>query len=367
MANLTVKEYDEAEAEAIALCPNSIIEAFAPAHFSAVGYPMRVSHERELVRYVDVMHDLSFEEDFGLFFPKGLTAREYDLLTQMATIANKFSTEHFGTRAVARPSVLKAINVLAHIGFMYADSRPRVLEIGPGCGYLGAYLIREGYPYASMDVTQAFYLYQNHFWNYVSNSRIIDFVKKDVSRTALTQASANAPVHLPWWEFVSSGLKGLPEYDLVVCDHAVSEMHPHSLEFLLKTSLASLSRGAGLPKAFVFQGWGAQRVSHVTQVLARFYKAGYVLVFTDALFTIFMPAHATYAIEPMKLPQNPGEKITFPYFSPKNPIVQAVLAGRNNMQQKREVSLETINEFYKELLGSANYFTPDEGFLRFIG
>jgi hypothetical protein len=366
MANLTVREYDDAEAQAISLCPNSIIEAFAPVHFSAAGYPMRVTAERELIRYLDVMHDLSFEEDFAAFFANGLTGQEFEMLSQMATLANKFSKEHFSVNAVARPSVLKAINVAAHINYLYSEHRPKILEIGPGCGYLGAFLIRQGYPYAGMDVTQAFYLYQNHFWNYISGARVLDFVKTDTPREALSRVPAGSLLHLPWWEFVKTGFTGLPEFDLVVCDHAVCEMHPHSLDFLLKIAHTSFNRGMSLPKAFIFQGWGAQRVSHVAEVLSRFYKAGYVLIFTDALLTVFVPSNATYAVEPMKLPQNQGEKITFPYFSVKNPLVQAILSGRNLAQAKRSVSLESINKFYQDMLGTSNYFTPDEGFLRFI-
>ena len=36
------------------------------------------------------------------------------------------------------------------------------LEIGPGSGYLGALIMQQGWKYYSTEVTQAFYLYQNH-------------------------------------------------------------------------------------------------------------------------------------------------------------------------------------------------------------
>lgn len=366
MSYLTVREYDENEALAASLCPNSILEAFAPLHFSVAGYPMRVKSEKELVRYIDVMHDLSFEEDFANFFSKGLTQEEFELLTQMAVLADKFALSDFNTRAIARPSVLKAINVLQHVNFLYGESRPRILEIGPGCGYLGAFLMRESYPYAGMDVTQAFYLYQNHFWNYVTDGRLLDFVKAANPPEVLTGVSAGTPSHLPWWEFVKLGLKGLPEFDLVICDHAVCEMHWHSLNFLLKTSLACFKRSMGLPKAFIFQGWGSQRISSVGDALTRFYNAGYVLIFMDPLLTVFVPSTATYAIDALKLPNTKGETLPYPYFSLKNPLVQAILKGRALAQEKRRVDLGTINKFYLELAGNSNYFTPDENFLRFV-
>lgn len=53
---LSVAGYDRTEQEAIKKLPNRIIEACSPVTFQQIGYPMRITVETDLFKYIDVMH-----------------------------------------------------------------------------------------------------------------------------------------------------------------------------------------------------------------------------------------------------------------------------------------------------------------------
>jgi len=54
-------EYDSFEQSACKILPNRVIEAFKPEAFQIVGYPISIKDELELYKYVDVMHESTFE------------------------------------------------------------------------------------------------------------------------------------------------------------------------------------------------------------------------------------------------------------------------------------------------------------------
>jgi hypothetical protein len=53
--NLSIEEYDRAEAQAIRRASYPAIRAFRPAAFSLANFPIRVTDERELIRYCDIV------------------------------------------------------------------------------------------------------------------------------------------------------------------------------------------------------------------------------------------------------------------------------------------------------------------------
>ncbi|NBR37673.1 MAG: hypothetical protein EBT80_10100, partial [Chitinophagales bacterium] len=61
-----VASYDSAERRALAHLPNRAIQAFGAVTFASVGYPFRVHDQRELWRYIDVMHEGRFERNLAL-------------------------------------------------------------------------------------------------------------------------------------------------------------------------------------------------------------------------------------------------------------------------------------------------------------
>jgi len=398
LAELSVAEYDQAEYEAMAELPNRAIMAFQPVVFHQLGYPCRVRRESELFKYLDVMHDLRFEGDFRHLLG-GLTREEFDLVKRLTTRIVQFSESRFQRRALARASVLRSLNVLRHIRYLYGERRPRVFEVGPGCGYLGTLLMLEGYPYAATDVAQAFYLYQNWLWNFLAGGRVIELVRTSDREPSWPDGISAGPpggaVHVPWWEFVRRGLRSGASYDLVICNHALCEMHPDSLAFTVKSAKRLLASPDGMPKAFAFEGWGArhERLSEITE---RFYRAGFIIVHSDTGIIVFalrdapegrhglgLPFHhlplkrryvrrvrhvlrrglSMLRCALWELPLADRSYEPCEYASPENPFSRAIQSGRQAQQHARTITLDQVKRFYAELLASEDDASPDERFL----
>lgn len=389
MTELLVTEYDLAEQEAISELPNRIVEAYEPVIFHKLGYPSRVRYESELFKYIDVMHELRFEEVFADILG-GLTENEFELLQRLTELVCRFSESRFGRKALARSSVLLSLNVLRHIRYLFGEARPRVFEIGPGSGYLGAMLMLEGYPYAATDVSQVFYLYQNHFWNFVSDGKVLELVRDNISHESLAEPPPGGVVHVPWWEFVRLRPESVPQFDVVTCNHTLCEMHPDSLGFAVMIAQASLHAKESL-KAFLFEGWGYDgRYLHAS-VTRRFYRSGFALVHNDSQITVFAPNGTEGTVECLSLPKRStrqfrrlrnvlrrlagaapltgGDSYSYApchYVSPRNPLSQAILWGRQSEQGVRTVKIDQVNRFYTDLLGSEDHLGPDEHFWKLI-
>ncbi|MBI3021760.1 MAG: class I SAM-dependent methyltransferase [Candidatus Omnitrophica bacterium] len=374
--------------------PNRAIMAFQPVVFHQYGYPARVRMGAELFKYIDVMHDLRFEEDFHQLLG-GLTREEFDLLQRLTTLICRFSEARFGRKALARSSVLRHLYVLRHIRYLSGGRPLRVLEIGPGCGYLGAMLMLEGYSYAAMDVTQAFYLYQNWFWNFISDGQVTELARDSgLAPREMTAPQPGGILHVPWWEFVRSALRSGAPFDLVVCNHALCEMHRDSLAFILKSARRLLDAQDGRPKAFVLEGWGARYIS-LSEATKSFYRAGFTMVHNDGGIIVFAPTGTSWATNGLRLPHHTPLKRRYvrgvrrllrrginvvrramwesplpdmsyepcEYRASGNPFSRAIHEGRSAERGTKTVGLEQVNRFYTELLGSENHLNPDERFL----
>lgn len=393
---LSIAAYDRVEQDAIAELPNRAIMAFQPVHFQHVGYPCRIRRESELFKYLDVMHDDRFEGDFRHLLG-GLTEEEFRLLRRLTELIVQFSESQFRRRALARASVLRSLNVFRHIRYLYGTHRPRVFEVGPGCGYLGALLMLEGYPYAATDVSQAFYVYQNWLWNFLSHGKVTELVRDNGSGSpqvgALTAPAPGGVLHVPWWEFVRQGLRSGAPFDLVLCNHALCEMHPDSLAFTVKAARALVDSGDGRPKAFAFEGWGSghERLSAITEC---FYRVGWTIVHNDTGICVFALRDRPEGAKGLALPHRPPLKRRYvrrvraalrqglsvvrralweppladrfyepcEYASPENPFSSAIRSGRHAEQHARTVGLDQVRRFYTELLRSEHHLSPDEQF-----
>jgi len=386
---LTVAEYDAAEQEAVSRLPNRIVEAYQPVTFQEVGYPVRVRRESELWKYVDVMQELRFEEDYaGLV--GGLTVNEFELLKKLTELVYRFSESNFQRKLIATASILRMLNILRHIRYLFGDARPRVFEIGPGCGYLGAMLMLEGYPYAATEVAQAFYLYQNHFWNFISDGKVLELARDNASKEQFGAIPPGGAVHIPWWQFVKLEPESVPQFDIITANHCLCEMHPDSLGFALRIAQALL-RGNEAPKAFLFEGWGSEIQRTQAYVAERFSRFGFNLVHHDPQITVFAPRGMESAAGHLSLPRRvKGYWVKrWPYLlryrsfyvplsanitsyepcwytSKRNPLSRTIIQGRHSLQGGKTVTIEQVNSFYTDLLGSDDHMSPDEHFWRFV-
>lgn len=381
MSVIGISEYNEAERKAIARIPNRIIQAFQPVLFQEVGYPFRVQNEYELFRYVDVMHELGFEREF-LNLLGGITADEFELLKRITGEICSFSEKEFQAKAVARSCVINSLNIVRHIRYLTGTARPRIFEIGAGCGYLGAALALQGYPYAATDISQAFYLYQNRLWNHFAAGNVFEMVHDRESYDRLSALPGGSIFHMPWWEFVKLRPEKLPRFDIVTCNHALCEMHPASLRFTVKIAEAFLQESGSL-KAFIFEGWGWAKNNSVESVTEVFYKNGFLMVYCDQYITVFVPAGTAYSMNALKLPrqvqsenlhiQN-GSLVSHKkivdsyqpeiYRAPENPVTTAIDRGR--LGDKKTVGIDQVTDFYTGVLESNYHLTGDEDFQKII-
>lgn len=378
MSLLSVNEYDEAERNASSRMPNRIIQAFKPVIFQESGYPNRVYHDHELFRYIDVMHEFGFEREL-LNILGNLTEDEFDILQRITKKICSFTENRFQMKSVARSCVINSLNIVRHIRYLSGTARPRIFEIGAGCGYLGAMLANEGYPYAATDVSQAFYLYQNHLWNHVTEGNVHEMVNKNESQKGLDDVRGGSIVHMPWWEFVQLRPEKLPQFDIITCNHALCEMHPASLRFTLKIARLMLQEGG----AFLFEGWGWARNNSIESVTEIFYKNGFSIVYLDQYITVLVPSGTVNSLNSLELPnqiQNEtlqvqdgrlvSHKKMVNSYNPaihrasENPVTRAIDSGRQG--DKRIVGADQVNRFYTEILESSYHLTSDEEFEKFI-
>lgn len=279
-SRLEIARYDDLERKAAALLPNLAQAAFGPVTFSAGNYPTRVTEEAALGRYIDTMHENAAGEFFGGRFT--LSPDEADLIAAIGDTVAGLSRERFG-RAV-RPwlAPLDAVGmfrIVAAFAQRLGRKQARVLEIGPGSGYLGALLNRAGFRTVSMDNTQAFYLWQNRFYGALAGSGLAEMAEGG------PPAADAAMIHLPWWSFAALHHQPALPVDFVVCDHALGEISLNALRYILRQAHRMLTAGAE-PGLFLFRYSGARHVSSDRQIFAEFERAGFQTVFKRSFYAL---------------------------------------------------------------------------------
>lgn len=168
--------------------------------------------------------------------------------------------------------LLRAIEIIAKA----RGRRLRIFEIGPGSGYLGAYLINAGHTYAAVDVTQALYLWQN---------RLFSEIAADGSEWILDAGFDAKCIHVPWWQYARFYEKLPITADLVICDAALAEMEDFGFAYNVQIALKMVS-GSDCG-ALLLQEVGEQRMRSLAAVehhldvtgFAEQFKAGGVSIF----------------------------------------------------------------------------------------
>ncbi|HXF54903.1 MAG TPA: hypothetical protein VNK52_12335 [Hyphomicrobiaceae bacterium] len=265
---LTIEEYDARERDARAKASYPAIRAFSPRAFNDVNFPARVSKEEELRRYADIMYELLARTPL-LEHPL-YSETEARAISRLSDQIRTLTVERFGRPVrplmclFAPMALLRAIETMAAM----RQRRLRVYEIGPGSGYLGAYLLNAGHSYAAMEVCQALYLWQN---------RLMAAIAADFSEGARFEEPppcfAHQATHVPWWHFARLH-EGQPEpADVVVCDAAMGEMDAFALPYVLRIARAMLATSDG--GALLFQNVGEERFHSRTQVCSMLAALGF--------------------------------------------------------------------------------------------
>lgn len=379
---LDINQYNAIEKNALEKLPNRVLSAFGVFLFARVGYPLSVNSNPEVEKYIDVMHERRGDDDFRDLLGN-ITPQEFEDLKRVNYSVNEFSLAHFKKKAIAANVPIRGLNVLRHLRFLVGDQKLRIFESGPGCAYLGGMLIQNGHYYASTDVTQGFYIYQNHYLNHLTKGKMREFAKasEDIS-TWKTTGEDSMSAHIPWWDYAELRPGKIPEFDIFSCNHALCEMHVDCAMYTARTAREML-RGSGF-KAVVFEGWGWAKENSVESVTKAFYTNGFVMVHYDPYITVFVPADSEYAVNAQVLPvkglnesirvNNGQAQIAQDEFisynpaywtSQNNPISEAILNGRKQIASQKTVTLNEVKSFYTSIIGP-EHRTEDEKFWDYI-
>ena len=368
MSNI-VDKYNQAERSGRATVSNRAIESFSLEVFNTLGYPCRIDDESELWRYHDVMQEGQFKENLRLI--GGYSEHDFDLVTKTAKQILSFSERHLPIRNSGKHALTRSLYqfqlLMKHRPH---DGSLRILEIGPGSGYLGLLLANDGHQYFAMDTAQAFYLYQKKLWSDVYGSDYFDY-SESASRLETAKVT-----HIPWWQFANLSIP-IPDVDVVTINHALAEMHPQAI----KTIFARL-----------YSAWGdTDKKLVLAESLGYDYFKRKQAMFTDirtanftvnrnAGFTIFRPNKASATAQLFELSRPPSftartkRKVTK---RARNLVVRtlrtqigqqlAKLINRGPIHQDRvtstiDAATQPLRDFFENLV--ADERTPDEIFLK---
>lgn len=217
---MDIESYRLNERLATAAIPSWRMKALHRPHvFYTHGFPVHVASTDELMTLLDTMQE-------GLFAPFVRELGGFDEVDQAAFVDALvdyclFFRVHFPHREAPLPlSTMLAHFVLAKklrgIGSPY-----RILEIGPGCGYLSFFLHRwsDLDDYTQIETTESFYILQNLVNKYLFEHRFRDFapavfepgqvasmVSDPKGAPLYTEVSPRVAVdvppkcrHFPWW------------------------------------------------------------------------------------------------------------------------------------------------------------------------
>ena len=282
MSNI-VEKYNQAERAGRATVSNRVIESFSLEVFNAVGYPCRIEDESELWRYHDVMQEGRFKENLRLI--GSYSEHEFELVTKSAKQILSFSERHLPIRNSGKHALTRSLHQYQLlIKYRPHDGPLRVLEIGPGSGYLGLLLANDGHQYFAMDAAQAFYLYQKMLWSDIYGADYFDY-SESTSRPESAKVT-----HIPWWQFGNLSIP-IPDVDVVTINHALTEMHPQAV----KTIFARLYSAWGDTdkKLVLAESWGYDYFRRKETMIGDILSKSFTVNRVTNRVTIFQPNNAS--------------------------------------------------------------------------
>jgi hypothetical protein len=331
-------EYDRLEAEACKILPNRAIEAFKPEAFQIVGYPIYIKDELELCKYLDVMHESTFEVVYQLFL-QGITKDEFELVKDITEKIIQYSLENFSRAIIPKNSLMVALTAFRHIKALYPDKNATILEIGPGSGYLGLMLGIEGYKYISTDSCQAFYCLQSSVFSNLLGDQFLEIadINLPLDQILSETSSCRTSLHLPWWKFVGADpLSVNLDIDCVVCVNMIAEMQIMAFRYLARQSIRWLSSNENKKKIFYINGTGSQIKNNIIDIVDALGIVGYK---KDFIYDKGLPSK--YAPHPLYFFMSPA-------VHPKYEIEQIIsMADVKDMPNR--INLLEILEYYSSL------------------
>jgi len=369
MSNI-VNKYNQAEQAGRATVSNRAIECFSLEVFTTLGYPCRIDDESELWRYHDVMQEGRFKQNLRLI--SSYSDHEFELVTKTAKQILSFSERHLPIRNSGKHALTRSLYQYQLLMKHRPHDGPlRILEIGPGSGYLGLLLANDGHQYFAMDAAQALYLYQKKLWSDIYGSDYFDYSE---STSRLDTAKVT---HIPWWRFANLSIP-IPDVDIVTINHALCEMHPQAVKIIFARLYSAW--GDTEKKLVLAESWGLDYFKRIDAMITDIRSKSFAVHRITDRETTFRPNNASATAQLFATRRKPSftastkRKITIRVAKLtarllQNPIGQqlAKLIKRGPIHQNKVTSAldaqtQPLQDFFESLI--PNERTPDEIFLK---
>ena len=369
MSNI-VDKYNQAEQAGRATVSNRAIEAFSLELWNTLGFPFKVDSESELWRYHDSMQDGRFKKNLRLI--GSFSEQEFDLVIKTAKQILSFSERELTIRNSGKHALTRSLYQYQ----LLMKNRPhdgplRILEIGPGSGYLGLLLANDGHHYFAMDAAQALYLYQKKLWSDIYRADYFDYSES-------TSRPDNAKVtHIPWWRFANLSIP-IPDVDIVTINHALCEMHPTAVKTIFARLYAAW--GNNEKKLVLAESFGYDYFNRKETMLKDIRTASFAIFRGGNQIGIFRPNKASAKAQQIESSKTPTFTARIKRKIAKRLSNLIVRLLRNQIGQKLaklikrgpihheklteaiDAQTQPLHDFFENLV--ADERTPDEIFIK---
>jgi len=356
-----ILEYKKQEIEQIEKSSIFEIQGFSPFMFRNEGIKVDIDKIYEIWKFLDSMHTSGYKNNVKLGLKDKITLEEINLvkycLRKSLDLLNKTNSE----------KIFIPINSISRALISYrfitkqVDKNEKIIEWGPGSGFLGLMLLKSGYNYSAMDVAMGFYILQDILWSE-------EIKKKDFK-------------HYKWWEWIKEKDN---IYENIIATHMLAEMHPEALKF-------NLRRNAKTKKKikYFFEDFGLSN-SHekVGRIFCKFGNyLNYYVNIKEKNFILYYGVFSNCKIRKLNLKHyipNLGlfykfselkklifkilkneeyETIFNPYFHKRNIVSNRYHGNEKNLHYEKDSALNIINDVIEKEYKNISLKSPDCLFL----
>jgi hypothetical protein len=351
---MDIGSYRLNERLARAAIPSWRLKAIQGAHvFRQVGFPTEVESTDELANLLDTMH----ENQFDAFMTElnGMSDDEIGILLDALVDYCRFFRVHFpGPEAPIPLSTMIAHQAIA-MKLRGLGMARRILEIGPGCGYLSFFLARwSGLEnYAQIESAESFYILQNLINKYVFGHRFRDHAQADwganaarIGKLASEVAYLEVPTrmavnfsavcnHYPWWRVDELAEQ---QFDVVTSNANVTEFS----EGAFKQYVRMIDRCLSLDGCLFIQCFGGGTLDPMTilrslvgirlvPVVGMVPVGGQTILGKHFVLPNFLFVRERHPLAP----KYARESVSFPLFNPDDPFIRNVFLPQSlSVRQK---------------------------------
>lgn len=295
---LTIEQYHRFDREASLRLGELISDSFSPHAFQQYGYRWDVDDEQMLQNYVETMNAGSAGQ-FAL--ESVMSSRlECEVIRTLQEGVRGFMSAKFGrpwTPITSIVVMLPLFRYVASLSHAFGLGPLRVLEAGPGAGYLSALLALINHRCIAHEVTPGLYVWQSQLFGHLFG----DGFREMAGSIDQNPVSDHRVVHLPWWHYADSFANADWPVDVIVSRAMLAEMSVLARKALLRTAARTLGRGrAGL---FVFDSIGRNTTTNMKGIHHELLDNGF-----RSLTTADLKLNGTKMVRPLMVYAAPGTR-----------------------------------------------------------